>query len=124
MDEFFYNSLCSYYHSLSVSGYRRQDDVDKLLILLFYYHLLYQDFRGYITKDDYRDIELALNCLYGSSCLISYPEFEKMGALHIGHISELAQRVQVIENTDVLKVSNEGVNGDVSDSDVIVISEE
>lgn len=31
--------------------------------------------RVYITEHDYRIIQNALNCLYGSSCLISYPSY-------------------------------------------------
>ena len=103
MDEFVYNSVSKYFHALSVMGYIKQKSVNSLLVLLFYYHLIYHDYRGYISREDYHDIEKALNCLYGTNCLIPYPDYLKMGKLRLGEMTELASRVRTLENTEVIK---------------------
>lgn len=103
MDEFVYNALCHYFEALGKLGYYKQGDIDKLLVLIYLNTLLTDDYRGYITDEDYAAIERALNCLYGTSCLIPYPEFRKMSNLKLGDITELAQRVKNVEDTKVIK---------------------
>jgi hypothetical protein len=104
MDEYLYNSMSSYFNILEKVGYANSKLSDSLLVFIFYYHLLNEDYRGRVSKDDYRLIEKALNCLYGTTCLTPYPEYLKMGKLHKGDLSELAQRVQNLEDTEVLKL--------------------
>ena len=118
MDEFVYNALDRYFHALELKGYQKWEDVEKLLILLFYKDFMYDDYRGYITKEDYRVIEQALNCLYGTSCLIPYPECMKTGTLYMGTTSELAQRIKTLEETSVLKIA-----GGDNDSDVMLVKD-
>ena len=72
-------------------------------------------------RKDYHIIEMALNCLFGSNCLIPYPDYLKMGKLHIGEMTEMAQRVKTLENTDVLKSFD--ADG-TSDSDIMITVEE
>lgn len=67
--------LNSYYDSLSVLGNRPQSDVDKLLVLSFLEEVLTEEMRFLITEKDYRTIEKALNCLYGS-CLVPFPQYQ------------------------------------------------
>lgn len=69
------DSVSSYFKALTYFGYKKQTDVDKLLIFNFIEELLTGSMKCFITEDDYRYIEQALNCLYGSSCLIPYPEY-------------------------------------------------
>lgn len=70
-----YLSLDKYFVSLSHLGYKTDTDVDKLLVFSFIEELLYGPLSEYITEDDYRDIDRALYCLYGS-CLIPFPEYK------------------------------------------------
>jgi hypothetical protein len=114
MDEIIYNAFGSYYNALEKFGYMSYAQSQKLLLLCFYRDFVFQDYRGLLTKKDYHLIERALDCLWGSSCLIPYPDYLKMGKLHIGEITEMAQRVKNIEDTDVLKAfdSEEG-SGDI-----------
>jgi hypothetical protein len=123
MDEILYSSLSSYFNALEYKGYMPYTQAQKLLILAFYRDFVFNDYRGLINKEDYHQIENALNCLYGSTCLIPYPDYLKMGKLHIGEISELANRVKTLEETKVLKAAD--ISGGISpDSDVIIISDE
>lgn len=98
-------------------------DVQKLLILSFYKDFIFGDYRGLLSKEDYYLIEQALDCLYGSTCLIPYPDYLKMGKLYLGEMTEMAQRIKNVENTEVLKVIHGVPEGD-TDSDIIVIEEE
>ena len=121
MDEMLYNSLSNYYHALELKGYMPDSDAYKLLILGFYRDFVFSDYRGIITKDDYLLIERALDCLYGTTCLIPYPDYLKMGKLYLGQMTEMAQRVKTLEDTDVLKAFDADGTGD---SDIIITSEE
>jgi hypothetical protein len=104
MGEIVYDALCRYYEVLHKTGYYKYADVKKLLVLIFYWNLVYHDYRGLLSKADYSLIEQALNCLYGSTCLIPYPDYLKMGKLHLGEMTEMAQRIKNAENTKVVKV--------------------
>lgn len=68
-----FKALKRYFHSLSVLGYRNYADVNKMLILLYIEEILTGEMALYITEEDLRVISNALNCLYGSTCLIDYP---------------------------------------------------
>jgi hypothetical protein len=103
MDEILYNSITQYYNTLSKLGHISYDNAYKILLLSFYRDFALNDYRGLISKDDYLTIEKALNCLFGTTCLIPYPDYLKMGKLHLGEISELAQRVKALEDTEVVK---------------------
>lgn len=70
-----FDSLKFYFNALSIFGYKNQNNVDKLLVYNFIEELLTGEMRYFITEDDYRIIETALSCLYGSSCLIPYPRY-------------------------------------------------
>ena len=121
MDEILYNSLSSYFHALEYKGYMSYPQMQKLLVLIFYRDFVYNDYRGLISKDDYLMIERALDCLYGSTCLIPYPDYLKMGKLHIGEMTEMANRVKNLENTEVLKAFDfEGSD----DSDIAIVKNE
>lgn len=125
MDEMIYNSLSSYYHALSKTGYLSWDNVQKLLILTFYKDFVFHDYRGLLSMEDYHYIEMALDCLYGSTCLIPYPDYLKMGRLYLGEMTEMAQRVKKLEDSKVLKAIHDlgSVEDDIQ-SDVVIVTEE
>ena len=120
MDSIVYNAITKYYAALSKLGYYKYGDVFSLLVLCFLRDFVYQDYRGILNKSDYSIIEKALNCLFGSNCLIPYPDYLKMGKLHIGEMTEMAQRVKTLEETEVLKA----FDGDDENSDIMIISED
>ena len=93
--------------------------------MAFYWDFMYNDYRALLSKKDYRLIERALDCIYGTSCLIPYPDYLKMGKLRLGDMTEMAQRVKTLEETEVVKVIHDlnSVNGD-SQSDVLIMAEE
>ena len=121
MDEIIYNGITSYYKALGKLGYYRYKDVFRLLLLCFYREFTLEDYRGILSREDYRQIERALNCLFGSTCLIPYPDYLKMGKLHIGEMTEMAQRLKTIEETEVLKAENFSSE---TESDIIITAEE
>ena len=121
MDEILYNSLSNYFHALQLKGYIPYKAMMKLLVLGFYRDFVFSDYRGIITRDDYLLIERALDCLYGTTCLIPYPDYLKMGKLHLGEITELSHRLQALENEEVLKAFPSDGS---AESDIIIISDE
>ena len=120
MDNIIYNAIVKYYTALSKVGYYKYGDVFSLLVLCFLRDFVYQDYRGTLSKSDYSIIEKALNCLFGSNCLIPYPDYLKMGKLHIGEMTEMAHRVKTLEETEVLKA----FDGDDENSDIMILSDD
>ena len=125
MDEIVYEALSRYYHALELKGYMSKSHSIKLLVLCFYWEFIFHGYHGLLTKKDYCLVEKALNCLYGTSCLIPYPDYLKMGKLHIGEITEMARRVKILEDTNVVKVIDDlgSVDGNPQ-SDVVITMED
>ena len=124
MDEMVYDSLGRYFHALEVKGYMSYPQSMKLLVLCFYRDFVFNDYRGLITKNDYMLIERALDCLYGSTCLIPYPDYLKMGKLHLGEITEIGQRIKSVEDTNVLKAITVSSEDPDNQSDIIITEED
>lgn len=122
MDEILYNALTKYYHALELKGYMANSHAVKLLILIFFRDFVFRDYRGLITKEDYHLIEKALDCIYGSTCLIPYPDYLKMGKLYLGEMTEIAQRVKTLEDTPVLKLLDTEDAESNPNSDVLVVT--
>lgn len=75
MDKVLNESFKRYFNTLAKLGYISYSEIDKLLVLVFIYDLLRSDCKSFITEDEYRIIGSVLYCLYGSTCLIPYPEY-------------------------------------------------
>lgn len=125
MGDILLEALTKYYHALGVKGYMSKVHSEKLLVMAFYWDFMYNDYRALLSKKDYHLIEKALDCIYGTSCLIPYPDYLKMGKLHLGEMTEMAQRVKTLEETEVVKVIHDldSVNGDPQ-SDIVITAEE
>lgn len=125
MDDILYEALTKYYHALEIKGYMSKAHSEKLLVMAFYWDFIYNDYRALLSKRDYCLIERALDCIYGTSCLIPYPDYLKMGKLHLGEMTEMAQRVKTLEETEVVKVIHDldSVNSDPQ-SDIVIMAEE
>lgn len=97
MDNIVYNSIKRYFNALSVLGYKSYNDTYKLLYVISIRDFVYNDFMGMITEDDYRILERSLYNVFGTTCLLPYPQFCKskdMNKLHLGSVTELAHMVQ------------------------------
>lgn len=122
MDEVVYEALERYFYVLSKVGYVPDDRVRSLLVLSFYKDFVYEDYRGILSRDDYRLIEMALNCLYGNNCLIPYPDYLKMGKLNLGQSTEIVTRIKQLEETKAMQ-KNKTVASDIPDIDIEEIEE-
>ena len=123
MDEMTYQAISKYFTHLSNVGYFNQSNVNKLLLLTFIQELVDYDFRGLISEEDYNDINKALYCLYGSSCLIPYPDYyntKRRRTMYIGSISELTHRVEALE--EAVEQGGGGGGGSIIDKAIIVPS--
>ena len=74
MDKVLNESFTRYFNILSKLGYMSYSEVDKLLVLIFIYDLLESDCKFFITEEEYRILDNALYCLYGTTWLIRYTE--------------------------------------------------
>ena len=75
MDKVINEAFTRYFNTLSKFGYIKYSESYKVLVLTFIYELLESNCKSFITEDDYKVIDNALYCLYGSTCLIPYPEY-------------------------------------------------
>jgi hypothetical protein len=103
-----YKAIERYFTTLSQFGYKSYDDVYKLLFFIAVTDFVYSDVDAAITEDDYRDIEKALYCIFGTTCLLPYPEYcnkkqDDMNNLHLGDITDLAYQICNLEEESVNK---------------------
>lgn len=130
MDNQLYESTLRYFTTLSNYGYKCTTDVKKLILFAFIQELVTTTSIS-INEEDYRHLERALYCLYGTSCLIPFPNYcENLRTRvveaatiepdsstflvpngYLGDIAELASRMSTAEdaittigNTEVIKV--------------------
>ena len=118
MDKLLYEYLLSYFYTLSYTGYMKDDTTYKLLIYGFYRDFVMKDYRGLLNKEDYHMIEEVLDSFYGTDCLMSYPDYLKMGKLHLGEITEMATRIKNLEDTAVVKSQELSVPSVESDIEI------
>ncbi len=67
-------ALERYFTNLSNTGYRKQSDVNRLLVLIFISELIGDSLSCFLTEEDLRVIRNVLDCLYGVNCLIPFPD--------------------------------------------------
>lgn len=123
MVSYLYEILCRYYDRLCNVGYVKQEEVDKILILCAIQKLVDCDFRGLVEEGDYATINNALYKLYGTSCLIPYPDYYNDKTKKIMYncsISELVHRVERLESEGV----GVGPGLEIEDKPIIVPGEE
>lgn len=97
MDELLYNSCLRYFTSLANFGFKSESDVKKLLFYVYIQELV-NTTSIQISEEDYKHIENALYCMYGTTCLMPYPDYcnQDMTA-HLGNTMELIARVDRLE---------------------------
>lgn len=106
MERLVYNTLGSYFNALEKKGYMPWKDSEKALVFSFFWEFIYGEHASILSRPEYMLIERALNCLYGSSCLIPYPDYLKMGKLRLGQMEEINYRLTNVEKTKVVKGKN------------------
>lgn len=74
-------ALNRYFTALSQFGYKKDSEVESLLVLLFIEDTILDDFSEFVTENDYRIILQALECLYGSNCMIDFPKYANYDSL-------------------------------------------
>lgn len=138
MDKVLYKALLSYYNALEKMGQISIKQARKVLTLLFYRDLLYNDINGYLNKDDYHLIEKALDCLFGSTCLLPYEKYSMLFTRRCSKVDhsipaisdnpaiqwfDIDSRLQNLENMAVLKLSAFDISPEIP-SDVTIITED
>lgn len=103
LDNLAYTGVSNYFQALSTFGYKGYKEVNKLLVLLFIEDLLRGSFSLYIDEDDYKVITNVLYCLFGSTCLIPYPEF----AVSTSLVQTLKGITPRITESDILRLSED-----------------
>lgn len=118
MVNYLYESLCRYFNRLCHVGYMKESEVEKLVVLTSIQRMVDCDFRGYLNEEDYNTINDALYNLYGTTCLVPYPDYysnKDKRIMYTCSISELAHRVAELESRP-----SGGSTGDVPDNLVLV----
>lgn len=100
-DEVF-GSINNYFSALSHLGYKPYSEVNNLLVFSFIEEMLYGPLSIFITEEDYKHINKALECMYGS-CMIPYPSYKKS---YDSVVDKMPDEYRVIE-TKVLRSTDE-----------------
>ena len=102
MDRVLNEALDRYFNALSKIGYINYKEVDKLLILIFVYDMFYSRYRYFLTEDDYRVVNNALYCLYGSSCIVPFNDVTCNLSREIGFEGSFGCEQELIATLDLL----------------------
>lgn len=73
MDRILYNILNQYFNTLTKVGYIRDELLYKILVVLYIYDCLNNDFRYFITEKDIKLMQDVLYQFFDSACEISFP---------------------------------------------------
>jgi len=134
MDDLLYESCLRYFTSLANYGFKSELEVKKLLFYVYIQELV-NTTSIVINEEDYKHLENALYCMYGTTCLIPYPNYcERPMYAHLGDIAELSarmekaeeinqlqdQRITEIENTRVVKSEDTLILENIEDEEVVV----
>ena len=103
LDNMAYTGVSNYFKALSLFGYKEYKEVNKLLVLLFIEELLRSSLSIYISEEDYKAITNILYCLFGSTCLIPYPEF----IVNTSLVQALNDTTSRITEDDILRFSED-----------------
>lgn len=98
-------ALRRYYDSLSKFGYKKYNEVEKIIILLFLEELLSYNYFGFVTEEDYEVIIKSLYCISNDTCLIDFPSYASYDSLIRDYDSNLILRAAE-DNT--IRVSENG----------------
>lgn len=74
LDNTIYESLNRYFKTLSQFGYINDKKLTELITLIFFNQALYE-FQGYITEQDYKNMDRILTCFQLTNCLIPYDKY-------------------------------------------------
>ena len=91
-------ALRRYYDSLSKFGYKKYNDVEKIIVLLFLEELLSYNYFGFITEEDYEIIVKSLYCVSKDTCLIDFPSYATYDSLIRDYDSGLILRATEADN--------------------------
>lgn len=92
----------NYFSVLANTGYMNYKHVERLLVYDCIVNILEGDMGIYVTEEDYKAMQQALYCLYGSTCLIPYPRFineDNMGYNEYDFIPRITE-TGILRNTE------------------------
>lgn len=100
------DTLDRYFSSLELTGQVLWDTTKKLLVLVFIEEMMSNPFIIYYTTNE-DDIarQNALNCLYGTSCIIKYPKCEGNTPMYVFNALEYPR----ITEDDILRHTEDGL---------------
>ena len=100
-------ALSRYFSTLSTLGYKSDQSVFKLLVILFIEELLTGEFSQFVTEDDYRDITKAIYCIIGNSCLVDFPSYTTWDSLfHFDYNQLYHKRYRITEDSVLRKTED------------------
>lgn len=74
LDDIVEVALKRYYNALEVLGYKDNCSVEKLVVLTYIDDFINSSASKYITEEDRRVIANSLYCMFGTTCLIPFPD--------------------------------------------------
>lgn len=82
-------ALVRYFTVLNKTGYKKQSDVNVLLLLMFLQELL-ENYEEFIDNYDYNIISDIITCLYDKSCLVPFDTYKHNIEVTNGYINRFS----------------------------------
>ena len=98
------NAVNKYFQTISKLGYKKDSEVNSLIVFLFLEEFLCNYMVPFITEEDYNTINKALYCIYGTSCMVPYPDYKKT---YIDVIKSVPNEYRISED-EVLRMTELG----------------
>lgn len=77
LDNLASQALERYFKVVEKTGYVNERDTNKLMLLLFLQNII-DNYSYYITEEDYNLINRIIVCLYSTSCLIPFAQYQSL----------------------------------------------
>jgi len=98
-------AIIKYFTYLSQLGYKKDNDVNILIVILYIEELLSGELAYFITECDYNIIMRAIYNLTGNDCVIDFPIFKSNDTLFHSISKNLV--IRSTEN-DIIRTTNDG----------------
>lgn len=102
LDNLTYEAFTRYFSVLEKTGYIKDSEVNKLLLLSFIQKFL-KEYQYYITEEDYNIISRVISCLSGSSCLIPFKQYKQL-SIPIDEVISTSINVRLSTEEDVRNI--------------------
>lgn len=102
VDKVLKGSLDNYYNRLFNVGYKNDDTIKRLLVLMYIQEILggHSLLNQYVTERDYNLMLCVLSCLYDSDCVIGRPDISEFDMTYYNDPASMPTSLSLLNGDD------------------------